>query len=57
MAFILRNLRHVQSGASFNSLSELEIPEAVFEELLVNAELLSNLVYGKESCYVPVGLT
>jgi predicted HTH transcriptional regulator len=37
MAFILRNLRHVQSGASFNSLSELEIPEAVFEELLVNA--------------------
>ncbi|GHV47860.1 hypothetical protein FACS1894204_11670 [Synergistales bacterium] len=37
MAFIRRNLRHVQSGPSFNSASVLEIPEAVFEELLVNS--------------------
>jgi predicted HTH transcriptional regulator len=37
MAFIRRNLRHVQGGLSFNSASKLEIPEIVFEELLVNA--------------------
>jgi predicted HTH transcriptional regulator len=37
MAFVRRNLHHVQSGPSFNSPSILEIPETVFEELLVNA--------------------
>jgi predicted HTH transcriptional regulator len=37
MAFITRNLRHVQSAPSFNSLPKLEIPETVFEEFLVNA--------------------
>jgi len=37
MAFIKRNLRHQQSGSSFNSPSQLEVPEEVFEELLVNA--------------------
>lgn len=37
MSFIKRNLRHVQSGPSFNSPSRLEVPEIVFEELLVNA--------------------
>lgn len=37
MAFIRRNLRHVQRGRGFNQPGELEVPEAVFEELLVNA--------------------
>jgi predicted HTH transcriptional regulator len=37
MAFIRRNLHHVQSGKSFNSPSQLEIPETVFEEFLVNS--------------------
>jgi predicted HTH transcriptional regulator len=37
MAFIKRNLHHVQSGRSFNSPSRLEIPEPVFEEFLVNS--------------------
>jgi len=32
-----RNLHHVQAGRSFNSPARLEIPEEVFEELLVNA--------------------
>lgn len=36
-AFIRRNLHHVQRGRGFNTLGELEIPEAVLEELLVNA--------------------
>jgi predicted HTH transcriptional regulator len=36
-AFIRRNLRHVQAGRSFNTLGQLEIPEQVLEELLVNA--------------------
>lgn len=36
-AFIRRNLHHVQRGRSFNTLGELEIPEAALEELLVNA--------------------
>src|SRR5690606_12283700 len=36
-AFIKRNLHHVQQGRGFNSLGELEIPEAALEELLVNA--------------------
>ena len=37
MDFIDRNLHHVPSGPSFNSQSRLEIPEIVFEELIVNA--------------------
>src|SRR5690606_14597667 len=36
-AFIKRNLHHVQRGQGFNTLGELEIPEAALEELLVNA--------------------
>ena len=37
MAFIKRNLHHVQGKQSFNSLGQLEVPEDVFVELLVNA--------------------
>lgn len=37
LAFIKRNLRHVQREQGFNSLGQLEVPEEVFEELLVNA--------------------
>ena len=37
MSFIVRNLHKKQTGISFNSLPELEIPVEVFEELLVNA--------------------
>lgn len=37
MAFLRRNLRHVQGDQGFNSPGLLEIPEDVFEELLVNA--------------------
>ncbi|MFY1666642.1 RNA-binding domain-containing protein [Pseudomonas sp. Pseu.R1] len=37
LAFIKRNLRHVQHQQGFNSLGQLEVPEEVFEELLVNA--------------------
>ncbi len=37
MAFVGRNLRHVQKTDSFNRPGELEVPYEVFEELLVNA--------------------
>lgn len=37
MGFIDRNIRKVQTGNSFNSPAEWEIPYGVFEELLVNA--------------------
>ena len=37
LAFIKRNLRHVQGAQGFNSPGQLEVPSAVFEELLVNA--------------------
>lgn len=37
IAFIKRNLRHVQRNQGFNSPGQLEVPEVVFEELLVNA--------------------
>lgn len=37
MAFIKRNLRNIQAGQSVNAPGKLEIPEGVFEELLVNA--------------------
>lgn len=37
LAFIKRNLHHVQRQQGFNSLGQLEVPEEVFEELLVNA--------------------
>lgn len=37
IAFIKRNLRHVQGQQGFNSPGQLEVPLAVFEELLVNA--------------------
>lgn len=37
MAFIKRNLHHVQGDQGFNSPGLLEVPEDVFEELLVNA--------------------
>lgn len=37
LAFILRNLRKVQRQKNVNSIGEPEIPQLVFEELLVNA--------------------
>ena len=37
LAFVLRNLHKVQAGRGVNSPGLPEIPEAVFEELLVNA--------------------
>lgn len=37
MAFVLRNLHKVQAGRGVNSPGRPEIPESVFEELLVNA--------------------
>lgn len=37
MAFIKRNLRHVQGDQGFNSPGLLEVPDEVFEEVLVNA--------------------
>ena len=37
MAFVMRNLRKVQAGRGVNAPGTPEIPEAVFEELLVNA--------------------
>ena len=37
LAFIKRNLRHVQGGQDFNSLGQLEVPEQAIVELLVNA--------------------
>ncbi len=37
LAFIMRNLHKVQSGRGVNAPGVPEIPEAVFEELLVNA--------------------
>ncbi len=37
IAFIKRNLHHIQGKQGFNSPGQLEIPETVFEELLVNA--------------------
>ncbi|MDR1622575.1 MAG: putative DNA binding domain-containing protein [Synergistaceae bacterium] len=51
MAFIRRNLHHIPSGSSFNSQSVLEIPEAVFEELLVNA-----LIHRDYFIYAPIRL-
>ena len=35
--FVLRAMNHIQSGESFNSPGELEIPGIVIEELLTNA--------------------
>ena len=37
LAFVMRNLRKVQAGRGVNAPGTPEIPEAVFEELLVNA--------------------
>jgi len=37
IAFIKRNLHHVQGSQGFNSPGMLEVPLVVFEELLVNA--------------------
>lgn len=37
LAFIRRNLHHVQGDQGFNSLGLLEVPEEAFVELLVNA--------------------
>lgn len=37
MAFIERNLKKIPSGKSFNSRLKWEIPQEVFEELIVNA--------------------
>ena len=37
MSFINRNLRSIQVDDEFNSLPQLEIPQSVFVELLVNA--------------------
>jgi ATP-dependent DNA helicase RecG len=37
MGFITRNLHKIQAGNGVNSLGQMEVPNAVFEELLVNA--------------------
>jgi predicted HTH transcriptional regulator len=37
LAFVKRNLHHIQGNQNFNSLGILEIPEQVIVELLVNA--------------------
>ncbi len=37
MAFVMRNLHKVQAGRGVNAPGKPEIPESVFEELLVNA--------------------
>lgn len=37
LKFIMRNLRKVQNNKSVNSIGDPEIPQLVFEELLVNA--------------------
>jgi ATP-dependent DNA helicase RecG len=37
MAFLGRNLRHVQGDRGFNSPGEMEIPHHVLEEIIVNA--------------------
>ena len=37
LAFIVRNLKNLQNGKPFNSIGDLEIPEIVLQELLVNA--------------------
>ncbi|MBI5750102.1 MAG: putative DNA binding domain-containing protein [Nitrospinae bacterium] len=37
MSFIIRNIRKVQVGESFNILGELEIPKEALEELVVNS--------------------
>ena len=37
MAFILRNLRHLQGNKSVNSEGDPEVPRIVFEELVANA--------------------
>lgn len=42
MAFLNRNLRHVQGDSGFNSLGVLEIPDSVLEELVVNMLLHRN---------------
>jgi len=42
MAFLKRNLRKVQNGQGRNTIGELEIPEIVLEELLVNAVIHRN---------------
>lgn len=42
MAFLKRNLRKVQNGQGRNTTGELEIPEIVLEELLVNAIIHRN---------------
>jgi hypothetical protein len=39
MAFVKRSLHHVQAGRNFNTLGQLEVPEEVFVELLVNARV------------------
>lgn len=37
LAFVMRNLHKVQAGRGVNAPGLAEIPEVVFEELLVNA--------------------
>lgn len=37
LAFVMRNLQKIQAGRSVNAPGLPEIPESVFEELLVNA--------------------
>ncbi len=37
LAFVMRNLRKIQAGQGVNAPGKPEIPESVFEELLVNA--------------------
>ena len=42
LSFITRNLKKIQNGQNFNSIGEIEIPEVVFVEILVNALIHRN---------------
>ena len=54
LAFVMRNLHKVQAGRGVNAPGMPEIPEEVFEELLVNAlihrlcKALHKACYAKE---------
>jgi ATP-dependent DNA helicase RecG len=45
LAFIMRNLRKIQKQKSVNSIGEPEVPQVVFEELLVNALIHRDYFY------------
>jgi len=42
ISFVKRNLRRTQNGQNFNSVGEIEIPELVFQEVLVNSLIHRN---------------